>query len=305
MPTRLQLRGESVEGLHAKVLSSYPAGSRLIEAEKVTEGGIGKFFARTFYEGVVEVPDPVRAGEGPAFPDLSGSTFVARAGGQPLPPRAGVAALLANADSAEAAMHGVVPAAPAVPEVSTATRSFDTLLDSLSTATGETPEEDTDGPVPSVLGKPGDAVLVIGIGADALATARSMAAAAGSSSVRTAGSYRVEGIEHVVGRQGVVSARAAAVIGGEPLFIAFGLGLDGSLRANALAEMKPDQTWLAVDATRKPSDTEAWVRKAGWAVPVDALAVLGRDNTLTPTTVNDLDLPIGWIDNRRAVRSVL
>ncbi len=305
MPTRLQLKGDTIEGLHARVLADYPAGSRLVEAEKVTEGGIAGLFTRTFFEGVVEIPDPAPAGQGPVFPVLTGEIPAVKSVSHPVPPRAGVAALLANADTAEAAMHGIVPQTPALPEVSTASRSFDTLMDNLSSATGSAAPDVVSGPVPAPLAKPGDAVLVIGVGADALATARSMAAAAGSSSVKTGGSHRTEGIEHLVGRQGMVAARASAVIAGEPLFIAFGLGLDGSLRANALAELKADQTWLAVDVTRKPSDTAAWVRKAGWATRIDALAVIGRDNTLTPATVNDLDLPIGWIDGRKAARSVL
>jgi hypothetical protein len=98
-----------------------------------------------------------------------------------------------------------------------------------------------------------------------------------------------------VGRQGLVAARAAGVIAGEPVFIAFGLGSDGALRANA----------LTVDVTRKHSDTIDWVREVGWASNIDALAIIGSTDTLTPSSVNDLDVPIGWIDGRKAVRSAL
>lgn len=306
MPTKSQLRGSTLEGLQARVLNEYPAGSRILEAERVTEGGIAGFFTKTFYEAVVEVPDPVPAWRTAAFPNLADPVPAAKSTSHPVPPRAGVAALLADADTAEAAMHTSLHSAPPLPELSTGSKDFDTLMDQLTTTTsahGPGPEPADD--IPAPLASAGDSVLVIGVGADALATARSMASATGSSSVKTAGSFRVEGTEHLVGRQGLTSARAAGVIAGEAVFIAFGLGADGSLRANALSEMQTDQVWIVVDATRKPSDTVAWVRKAGWAAAVDALAVIGTENTLTPATVNDLDLPIGWIDGRKATRSTL
>ena len=60
--------------------------------------------------------------------------------------------------------------------------------------------------------------------------------------------------------------------------------------------------WLAVDATRKPSDTLTLTRKVGWATRSDALAVLNSQNTMTPQSVNELQLPIGWLDDRQAAR---
>lgn len=305
MPTRLQLRAATPEGLDAKILSRFPAGTRKVEVEKVTEGGIAGFFAKVHYEAVVEVPDAPAPGTGPVFPPVPAPAGRKRkSAAHPVPTPAGVAALLANADSADAAMHSVVPVAPA-PEVSTKTKTFDDLMDSLEYTTATPEEAEGAGSAPALMTAPGDAILVVGVGADALVTARSMAAAAGSATVKTAGSFRVEGVEHLVGRQGLVAARAAGVIAGEPVFIAFGLGSDGALRANALTELKADQVWIAVDATRKHSDTIAWVRKVGWAASIDALAVIGSTDTLTPSSVNELNVPIGWIDGRKSVRSAL
>lgn len=305
MPTRLQLKSESREGLDAKILSSYPGGTRVVEIEKVTQGGIGGLFARTFFEAVIEVPDPAPASRHQtAFPSLAADLSKASTA-HPVPPRAGVAALLADADSAEAAMHGTPAAAP-VPEMSTSTRSFDDLMDSLDRSTLAVPgQEGRLAPVPVPLNHPGDAVMIVGLGANALSTARSMAAAAGVSTLRTAGSHRAGDVEHLVGRQGLVAARAAAVLAGEPLFVAFGLGTDGSVRANTLTELKADQVWIVVDATAKPADTAAWVRKVGWSANITAMAVTGSQDTLTPATVNDLDVPIGWLDGRKAPRSAL
>lgn len=290
MPTKFQLRGVTLEGLHAKILSSYPAGTRLVEAHAITEGGIAGFFTRTIYEAVIEVPDPAPAGDAIVYPTVPAPLPApAKPSRSQVPRRAGAAALLNDAGTRAA----------------TRSRAFD--IPGIPDRSAAAPSEEgrPDRAIPAPLSMPGDTVLIVGVGADALATARSMAAAAGSSSVRTAGSFRVEGTEHLVGRQGLVLARAAAVIAGEALFIAFGLGSDGSLRANALAEMKADQVWIVVDATRKHSDTTAWLRKVSWATDVAALAVIGSQDTRTPASVNDFALPIGWIDGRKASRTEL
>jgi hypothetical protein len=295
VPTRLQIKGATLEGLEARVLNEYPAGAKIVAAEKVTEGGIAGFMARHYFEAVVEVPDP----------DIITVPRPARAaGGHPVPARAGVAALLRDADEAEDALRGGKQVRPELPQVSTGSGEFDALLDGLTGATrGEPESEALD--VPSVLDGPGDAVMVVGLGPDALTVARSMAGASKNALVVTAGSFRASEYEHLVSRNGLTSARAAGVMAGQTVFVAFGLGVDGTVRTPALTEMNADQIWLAVDATRKPSDTLIWARRAGWASPPDALAVLNSQNTLTPQSVNELDLPVGWLDDRKAPRPVL
>ena len=299
MPTRLQIKGSTLEGLEARVLNKFPAGAKIVAAEKVTEGGIAGFLARHYYEAVVEIPDPDIITVRPAAPKAATP--------QPAPTGAGVAALLQDADDAEAAMRGGHAAREELPVVSTASGAFDALLDGLP---GSPEPVDPEAAaehhaVPGVLEGPGDAVMIVGLGPDALTIARFMAASKGGGLVRTAGSFRAEGYDHLVGRSGFTSVRAEAVIAGKPVFVAFGLGADGTLRAPAVAELKADQVWLAVDATRKPSDTLAWTRKVGWATRTDALAVLNSQNTLTPQSVNDLQLPIGWLDDREATRTLL
>lgn len=295
MPTRLQIKGSTLEGLEARVLNKFPAGARIVAAERVTEGGIAGFLARHYFEAVVEIPDPdVIAVPEPALP----------AGSHPAPTPAGVAALLRDADDAEDAMRGGKAARQELPTVSTATGEFDALLDGLTGTTRQEPGSAAPD-VPRVLDGPGDAVMVVGLGPDALTVARSMAAPRKNALVRTAGSFRAEGYGHLVSRNGLTSVRAEAVIAGQTVFVAFGLGADGTVRAPALSEMNADQIWLAVDATRKPSDTLIWTRRVSWASRVDALAVLNSHNTLTPQSVNELDLPIGWVDDRQATRPVL
>jgi hypothetical protein len=295
VPTRLQIKGPTLEGLETRVLNKFPLGARIVAAEKVTEGGIAGFLARHYFEAIVEIPDSETST--PAVPALPVNAHS-------LPPRAGVAALLQDADNAEDAMRGGMAAREELPTVSTVSGEFDALLDGLAGTTGQAaPSEAPD--VPAVLAGPGDAVMVIGLGSDALAVARSMAASAPGSLVRTAGAFRADGHGHLLTRTGLTSVRAEALIAGRTLFVAFGLNADGTVPAAALTEMNADQIWLAVDATRKHSDTVAWTRRAGWASPAYALAVLNSQNTLTPQSVNDLQLPIGWCDDRRAHRTVL
>lgn len=298
MPTQLQLRGETMEGLQARVLNEYPAGSKIVSAEKVSTGGLGLggLWAKVHFEAIVEVPDAARV---PSF-----TRSQRNPGSHPLPARAGVAALLADADKGDAAMHG--PVAAGAPELSTSTRSFEELIESLDRSTLATDDQDAPAIGPGgLLTGPGDVVLVAGLGADALTTVRTMAAAVGSSTFLTAGSFRAHGTEHIVSRQGLLTAQASAVIAHEPVFVAFGLGTDGSLRTNALTELKTDQVWAVVDAARKHEDTETWVKKVGWSAPIQLLAVTNSQDTKTPETVNELGIPIGWIDGRRAGRPTL
>lgn len=296
MPTRLQLRGDTMEGLQARVLNQYPAGSEIVEAAKVSTGGLFGVGARVHYEAIVEVPDNV------IVPSFTASQR--NPGSHPVPARAGVAALLADADKAETAMHA--PATARTPEVSTSTRSFDELIESLdrSTLAKDSQGAAAQGPGGLLTG-PGDVILVAGLGADALTAVRTMAAAVGSSTMVTAGSFRAHGTDHIVSRQGLLTAQASAVIAHEPVLVAFGLGTDGSLRTNALTELKADQVWAVVDATRKHDDTETWVKKVSWSAPIQFLAVINSQDTKTPETVNELGIPIGWIDGRKAGRSAL
>jgi hypothetical protein len=311
VPTRLQIKGSTLEGLEARVLNKFPAGAKIVAAEKVTEGGIAGFLARHYYEAVVEIPDPdIITVPHPVRPAAVPQPVPPAGAPQPAPTGAGVAALLQGADEAEAAMRNGNAAREELPVVSTASGAFDALLDGLPGAAEpqaviEVPGVPAVPAVPVVLEGPGDAVLIVGLGPDALTVALSMASARKGSLVRTAGSFRAEGYGHLVGRTGFTSVRADAVIAGKPVFVAFGLGADGTVRAPALAELKADQVWLAVDATRKPSDTLAWTRKVGWATQTDALAVLNSQNTLTPQSVNELGLPVGWLDDRQATSTFL
>jgi hypothetical protein len=284
VPKKSQFRAKSAEQVHWKLMNDYPAGTRMVKAEKVTEGGIFGFFATTYYEVSVEIPSMERP---------------AGVGGQPAPPAAGVAALLMEADMEEARLRR------GAPRVSTDTADFEDLMTGIADAVraGDQPSVvvPVDEEVPALLDAPGKVVLVAGLGQDALTAARSLASSLSAAEIRTAGSAMMSGFVHVVGSKGLEDAKAAGRQAGRVVIVAFGIGRDGNVRVPALSELTADQVWLAVDATKKSSDTAAWVRKVIWVMAPDALVVMGAHDTLTPQTVNELEVPVGWVDGQRAL----
>ncbi len=254
-------------------------------------------------------------GGGAARAGASGAAGVARGAGG-----AGAAASgSSSAPAADAAPdQGTVPRHDVPQPVlgiddsvpSTRTHAFAELLDDLSynapspatpahadPIAGRTPgpESTTLLPVPAPLSRPGDLVLVVGLPADALSVATAMAASVGSTSVGAAGS--APGANRVDDRRGALAARALAVERGESVLVACGWAADVPA---VLAAVRPDQLWVAVDAGRKPEDTARWVAAVASAVPIDALATVGSAATTTPETVEELGLPIGWVDDRPA-----
>ncbi|MDQ6753729.1 MAG: hypothetical protein M3017_10025 [Actinomycetota bacterium] len=403
MPSRFQLRGDSLQGIEWRLFNSHGNRARIVAAEKVTEGGIAGFFARTFYEVTVELRDHPDGG-GPDGAGVSGGVFGGQDGmdnaltgimipdGWPIPavrpqpgsrmrprpharsaspgsggradsqtdsqadaqadapadPRpapSGIEALLRDADEAEASAmaddgtdraaagtgafeasgpagagragnnshaagdpHGAGrqrKSGAAVPRVSTGSGDFAALLEELTSTVS--PDRFSANPtVPRLVSGPGKVVLVVGLGLDPVETARSMGTALGGAvEIRTAGARRAAGMDHVVGRNGLTAARTTGAAAGRTVVVAFGLRTDGQVQAPALSDLDADQVWLAVDAARKPADTASWARKVGWAIEVDALAVLGSQETLTPGTVNELDIPIGWVDGEPASKTTL
>ncbi|WIE77072.1 hypothetical protein [Curtobacterium sp. MCSS17_007] len=89
-PTRSLRRGPTLEAVRDAVRAEFGAGARIVSAERVTSPGVGGLFRRAHVEAVVEVPDPsdpptarVAIADGPVV-------------------RVGIAALLADAEAAEA-----------------------------------------------------------------------------------------------------------------------------------------------------------------------------------------------------------
>ncbi|MCU1575301.1 MAG: hypothetical protein JWP70_5, partial [Leifsonia sp.] len=164
--TQLRLSGSSLDELAAQVLAEHGPRARIVSAERITIGGIGGFFARRHYEVTVELAEPVRRG---AHSRVDG------------PSRAGIAALLDEADELEARIGGV----DAPRQVSTGSELFAELMDELTFTVAADPIAElppaaaVEQPVPTPLTRPGDLVAVVGLGEDALPVARQMAVVAG------------------------------------------------------------------------------------------------------------------------------
>ncbi|MCJ0702318.1 hypothetical protein FRIG_14450 [Frigoribacterium faeni] len=88
-PTRVVMTGESLDELRRRVREAHGPGARIVAAQRVTVGGVGGLFARKHYEATVDVPDP------------SADQPSARVTITPPASRAGIAALLADADAAD------------------------------------------------------------------------------------------------------------------------------------------------------------------------------------------------------------
>lgn len=279
---RFQLEGPTLPALKARVLAEHGEDARIVAAEKVIVGGIRGFFARQHYEVTVEVPAP---GARVADPRLD------------LPTRLGIAALLDDADDAEARIHAATPGR----SMSTESSGFAALLEELASATARVAAPARALPVlPRPLGGAGDLVLVIGMAADSLTVARSMAA--GADEVCAAGTVVAEGAERIEDRRSALGARARGVGNGHGTFVAFGLAPAGP-DARCVATLQgvgADQVWVVVDAGRKSEDTARWVHAVAAAVPIDAVAAEGLGSTMSPGTVQELGLPIAWQDGAAA-----
>ena len=305
-PRRFQLEGPSIDALKAQVLAEHGPRARIIAAEKVTVGGIGGFLARHHYEVTVQLPPRGRR-RAPGEPDAHKD--------------AGIAALLDRAEQAEARLQD--PAGERSAAVSTASPAFAELMDTLtfSTETADVPADPVAlisvpepvqrvRPAPAPLSGAGDLVIVVGLGEDALEVCRSMSRAvgAGASGVRAAGLVTPDDVVMAGDRRAVAAARAAGVMGGYGIFLAYSLGRGATelgRHATLVAALSADQLWVVADAGRKPDDTAAWVGAVRAAANVDALAVEGLEATATPQTVNALGLSIGWLDGGPAPAPVL
>ncbi|NYJ18778.1 hypothetical protein [Glaciibacter psychrotolerans] len=297
--------------------AEHGASARIVAAERITQGGIGGFLAKHFVEVTVEV-------EAVATPTV----------GMALPNRAGIAALLIEADDAEDLLHGTgVPK----PVLSTSSADFDALYDGLNDLVGPAPVEPAPldpaplaatvaeqlggpagtvassatfpvgfpamprlpvpAPIPAVKNGIGDLVLIIGLRTDSLRVAHSLAGRAGPAAVCVGGSIVLDNVLAVTDRRTALRARAEAVRSERSGFVAYGIEPGADWGAD-IAALEADQVWVVVDAGRKHEDTQAWVSIVAASGGIDAVAVLGLAMTTTPETVSQLGAPVAWADGR-------
>lgn len=299
----VQLSGSSMEELREKVRTHYGPEARIISAEAVTVGGIKGYLAKRHYEVTVSVPGPKQR-----------STTGRRS-------RAGIAALLEDADQAEFNGHPAPLQKRSTPTVSTMSGGFDGLVQDLARSTGTIAKNSRERVaagarsrrayrVPQPGRHPGDLTVVVGFQGQALKVCTDMAQAAaaagaqsddaGTRGVYTGGGAAVQGYLSLGNRAGAVAARAAGVEGGYPVFVAWGIE-SASERDDhfaSLPALAPDQVWVTVDARMKEADTAAWVKAVREAVVISGVAVEHSRSTSTPETVDRLNLPVGWVDGR-------
>ena len=317
-PKQFQLEGQSLSEIADRVRTLYGPDARIVSAERVTVGGVKGFFSKQHYEVTVEESAPTDGSDGAHG---IGDTDLTR--------RLGIAALLDDADDAEALIQEI-PSVPGLPDsrLSTSSADFAAIMDNLTTATGLGVELDVDaafrpqspapapplpgGLAPLILTGTGDLILIAGMNDDALSVATAMAATC-NGLVKRAGLLSTDSVGSgisVADRRGALAARAAGVENGAAVFIAWGLpalpiGSDRDTFATAVGDLAPDQAWVAVDAGRKPADTAVWVAELAAAVHLDALAAVGVRATQSPETIRLLDVPVGWIDDRPATHASL
>jgi len=281
---RFRLDPAPLDRVAETVRERYGVAATVVSAEEVRVGGIGGFFARRYLDVTVEVPDPGKPEEWTAhrrgaFDDLM--------------------------DRADKGDRRELPIdASAVPPLSTESDEFTGLLEDLQRyASPHAPVSTTTSRKtrPVVLLKaPGDLVVIAGIGDDAMTVARALAGERGGAEIVAGGAQHAgPGVPRVTDRRTAFSARARGVENGRATIVAYSIEPgDARLAAHAaaLTGIRPDQLWLAVDASRKPEDTAAWVNAVCTVVSVQALAVLRTAWTSTPESVRSLGLPEGWSD---------
>lgn len=327
-PRRFRLDGASLGEVRQRVTDEHGPDARIIAVEQVTTGGVGGFFASRRYEVTVEVPDgPTPAADAH---DLTGSRLTGIAAlleeadaaenalsgppvGTVLRDDAFTArAATANSMGAAPAASPVSSAAPAHAGdqelVSTSTRTFAEVLEDLQAVTEHEREHPplaglitsrgrpgAVAPTPRLADGAGDLVAIIGLASDALAVARAMSFTV-QAEVVVSGAAVAEGLDRVDGRRDAITMRAKGVQRERVIIAAHGISPHDPIpvQAQALADLKPDQVWVAIDAGRKHDDTARWVKAVAAVLPVDAVTALGRDTTTTPDTVRELGMPVTW-----------
>lgn len=314
-PTRLQRNGATLDQLRDAVRAEFGPAARIVAAERVTTPGIGGLFRKAHVEATVEVlaPEDVPT----ARVAISDSPVQ----------RVGIAALLADAEAAEARIAGHDGTA------STRADAFASVLDgfvadgitgSAARPTRGLPEagigepggsrlqDDTGLPVASALprrpavGTGGAARLLDEVVAEQAVAARAIVRPVPS--VRSADGDlvllvgRPNDVDAAAGlfaaryalrptdaadRRSGILARAEGVRDGSALLAV--AAWDDVRTTDGLA---PDQVWVVVDVGRKPEDAARMLALVAERAPVAGVVAIGAGETATPESVDLLGVPV-------------
>ncbi|OII28634.1 hypothetical protein [Curtobacterium sp. MCBA15_013] len=304
-PTRLQRNGATLDELRDAVRSEFGPGARIVAAERVTTPGIGGLFRKAHVEATVEVPGP----------DDVPTARVAIAD-SPVQ-RVGIAALLADAEAAEARIAGHDGTA------STRADAFASVLDgfvadgitgSAPRPTRALPEAGAEEPGGSrLLDVPGPSVVPGGTArlVDDVVAEQMVAATAPTRpapSVRSADGDlvllvgRPNDVDAAAGifatrhalrptdaadRRSGILARAEGVRAGYALLAV--AAWDDVATAAGLA---PDQVWVVVDVGRKHEDSVRMLAAVADRAHVAGVVAIGAGETATPESVHLLGVPV-------------
>ncbi|WP_242091336.1 hypothetical protein [Curtobacterium sp. DN_7.5] len=296
-PTRLQRDGATLDAVRDAVREEFGPAARIVAAERVTTPGIAGLFRKAHVEATVEVPSP----------DELPTAVVAIADG-PVQ-RAGIAALLADAEAAESRIaaadgtgatradafasvldgfvaDGIAPAIAVAPPSAPAVRSLpdqggsrlqavtDTLPGGASPLLDTPPVRVRPVP-PQVRSADGDLVLLVGRAGDVDAVAGLFA---------TRHALRPTS---AADRRAAILARADGVRDGATV-LAVAAWDDGA----TIEALGADQVWLVVDVGRKTEDAEAMLGAVGGRVTVAGVVAIGAAETATPESVHLLGVPV-------------
>ncbi|WIE73919.1 hypothetical protein [Curtobacterium sp. MCJR17_020] len=311
-PTRLQRNGATLDEVRDAVRTEFGASARIVAAERVTTPGIGGLFRKAHVEATVEVPEP---GETPTARVVIADSPVQRIG---------IAALLADAEEAEARIAGGDGTA------TTRADAFASVLDGFVAdgITGSAPRPtralpEPDGPadvVPrlqavsdTLPGGPAtvpDAAPAVRVARPTAPAARSAIPAVRSAvpAVRSADGDlvllvgRANDVDAAAGlfavrhalrptdaadRRSAILARADGVRDGHAVLAV------AAWDDRATGErIEADQVWVVVDVGRKPEDSAAMVSAVAGRLPVAGVVAIGAGETATPESVDLLGVPV-------------
>jgi hypothetical protein len=315
-PTRLQRSGATLESVRDAVRTEFGAGARIVAAERVTTPGFGGLFRKAHVEATVEVPEP---GDQPTARVVIADSPVQRVG---------IAALLADAEAAEARIAGTDGTA------TTRADAFASVLDGFQ-ADGITPSAARRTRAPSEPDVPAgvDPRLQAAVDAQTEVDPQTVAVLQPVVETRSGGPSRVlaSPSPSPVARSTAPAVRSAdgdlVLLVGRPTDVDAAAGLfavrhalrptdaadrraailaraDGVRDGHAVLAvaawddratgdaLQADQVWVVVDVGRKPADSAAMVSAVARRLPVVGVVAIGAGETATPESVDLLGLPV-------------
>lgn len=333
---RFQLRGSNLDRLKEQIENQYGSNAKILSVEKITKGGIAGFLAEKYYEVVVEaiVNEAKPVGATPAKFNMTQRFGIAallsdanqaeeKVNVSPKPESPHLSTETLDFESLLSKLSEQVGDSVDMPEKPD-TPTIDETLAAIKAETGEpkkpapamtgqaqflaelasrpnmpeivlppTPERNAR---PTPTREPGDLVLFIGLGQDAIAPVKALSKQGHEVQIHGGGAISIGNSDPINTRRDALVARADAVHKDQGIFVAYGL-TSLTDEPQALSKMGADQIWVVVDASRKMEDTEKWVKTLSALVPITAVAVVGTSFTETPDTIQYLGGPVGWTDS--------